>query len=58
MIMGMTKTLYENKWVPLAEASILAQIAFERCQSCGIEKEMRTYGKGDLDRRCVACEKE
>lgn len=55
---GMTKTLYENKWVPLAEAGILPQIAFERCQSCGIEKEIRTYGKEDLDRRCVACGKE
>ncbi|MGM9949938.1 MAG: protein kinase [Lysinibacillus sp.] len=55
---GMTKKLYERKWVPLAEAGVLPQISFEQCQSCGMEKEIRTYGKEDADRRCVACGKE
>lgn len=55
---GMTKRLYERNWVPLAEAGILPQISFEICQSCGIEKEIRTYGMEDADRRCVGCGKE
>ena len=55
---GMTKELYERKWVPLAEAGILPQISFEACQSCGVETEIRTYGREDADRRCVACGKE
>ena len=54
----MTKKLYEKKWVPLAEAGILPQISLEVCQSCGVKKEIRTYGREDADRRCVACGKE
>ena len=55
---GMTKKLYESRWVPLAEAGVLPQISFEKCQSCGMEKEIRTYGKADMDRRCLDCGKE
>ena len=55
---GMTKELYENRWVPLAEAGVLPQISFETCQACDLEKEIRTYGKEDTDRRCVDCGKE
>ncbi|MDQ0177737.1 protein kinase [Bacillus chungangensis] len=55
---GMTKKLYENMWVPLAEEGILPQIFIEKCQSCGLEKELRIYGEHDTDRRCLACGKE
>lgn len=55
---GMTKQLYEEQWVPLAEAGKLPQIYFEKCQVCGIEKELRMYGEADKDCRCVECGKE
>ena len=55
---GMTKTLYEEQWVPLAEAGTLPQIQFEKCQVCNIEKELRMYGENDTDLRCVACGKD
>ncbi|MBD8038531.1 protein kinase [Solibacillus sp. A46] len=55
---GMTKTLYEEQWVPLAEAGTLPQIRFEKCQVCNIEKELRMYGENDTDLRCVACGKD
>lgn len=55
---GMTKMLYEKEWVPLAEDGILPQIYFEKCLSCGEEKELRIYGDTDLDRRCFACGKQ
>ncbi|WP_336990568.1 protein kinase [Bacillus infantis] len=55
---GMTKKLYENEWVPLAESGVLPQIYFERCISCGIEKELRMYGDHDEDKRCLQCGKE
>lgn len=55
---GMTKNLYEDQWVPLAEAEVLPQIYFEHCQVCGQEKELRIYGEADRDRRCAACGKE
>lgn len=55
---GMTKTLYEKKWVPLAEAGVLPQISFKICQSCGNEKKIHTYGKDDTDRKCIAWGKE
>ncbi|MCA1038474.1 protein kinase [Bacillus infantis] len=35
---GMTRKLYENEWVPLAESGVLPQIYFEQCVSCGTEK--------------------
>ncbi|MGD6877119.1 protein kinase [Bacillus infantis] len=55
---GMTRTLYEDEWVPLAECGVLPQIYFERCISCGIEKELRMYGEDDEDKRCLQCGKE
>lgn len=55
---GMTKKLYEDKWVPLAEAGKLPQIRFEACHVCHIEKELRMYGEADTDYRCVACGKD
>lgn len=55
---GMTKGLYENEWVPLAEKGILPQIYFDVCTSCGVEKELRMYGENDRDRRCFDCGKE
>lgn len=55
---GMTKKLYEEQWVPLAEAGKLPQIRFEACRVCNIEKELRMYGEADKDNRCVACGKD
>jgi hypothetical protein len=55
---GMTRKLYENEWVPLAECGVLPQIYFEQCVSCGIEKELRMYGEYDEDKRCLQCGKE
>ncbi|KOO51669.1 protein kinase [Viridibacillus arvi] len=55
---GMTKSLYETEWVPLAEAGKLPQIYFEKCRVCGIEKELRMYGQKDKDRRCYDCGKQ
>lgn len=54
---GMTKNLYEEQWVPLAEDGILPQIRFEKCNVCNVEKELRMYGEKDQDKRCVACGK-
>jgi hypothetical protein len=55
---GMTKTLYEKGWVPLAESGVLPQIDFTVCTVCGMEKELRMYGEDDMDKRCYACGKE
>lgn len=55
---GMTKKLYENQWVPLAEAGTLPQIRFEKCRVCNVEKELRMYGEADTDNRCVTCGKD
>ncbi|MBT2640412.1 protein kinase [Bacillus sp. ISL-39] len=55
---GMTKSLYEKEWVPLAEEGILPQIHYDFCNECGIEKELRMYGKNDKDKRCYECGKE
>jgi DNA-directed RNA polymerase subunit L len=55
---GMTRKLYENEWVPLAESGVLPQIYFEQCVSCGTEKELRMYGEYDDDKRCLQCGKE
>lgn len=55
---GMTKKLYEEQWVPLAEAGKLPQIRFEVCRVCNIEKELRMYGNDDKDNRCVECGKD
>ncbi|MER2120316.1 MAG: protein kinase [Solibacillus sp.] len=55
---GMTKKLYEEQWVPLAEAGTLPQIRFEKCRVCNIEKELRMYGENDTDNRCVSCGKD
>lgn len=55
---GMTKSLYESKWVPLAEEGILPQTYFDSCISCGVEKELRMYGDNDNDKRCYECGKE
>ncbi|MGN7479543.1 protein kinase [Solibacillus silvestris] len=55
---GMTKKLYEEQWVPLAEAGTLPQIRFEKCRVCNVEKELRMYGEADIDNRCVTCGKD
>ena len=55
---GMTKSLYETMWVPLAEDGILPQIYFDICNICGVEKELRMYGDEDKDKRCYECGKE
>jgi hypothetical protein len=55
---GMTKNLYETEWVPLAESGRLPQIYFDFCNVCGLEKELRIYGKNDKDRRCYSCGKQ
>ncbi|MGE7981602.1 protein kinase [Solibacillus sp. NPDC093137] len=55
---GMTKKLYEEQWVPLAEAGTLPQIRFEKCRVCNIEKELRMYGEKDTDNRCMTCGKD
>ncbi|MGE7925521.1 protein kinase [Viridibacillus arvi] len=55
---GMTKSLYETEWVPLAEVGKLPQIYFEKCRVCGIDKELRMYGQKDKDRRCYDCGKQ
>ncbi|WP_251617593.1 protein kinase [Mesobacillus subterraneus] len=55
---GMTKSLYEKEWVPLAEEGILPQIHYDFCNVCGIEKELRMYGENDKDNRCYECGKE
>lgn len=55
---GLSKSVYEMEWVPLAEAGILPQIDFDFCKVCGVEKELRMYGENDLDKRCYSCGKE
>lgn len=55
---GMTKKLYEEQWVPLAEAGTLPQIRFEKCRVCNMEKELRMYGENDTDNRCMTCGKD
>lgn len=55
---GMTKKLYEEQWVPLAEAGTLPQIRLEKCRVCNVEKELRMYGEADTDNRCVVCGKD
>lgn len=55
---GMSKTIYEKEWVPAAEKGSIPQIEVHICSACGIKKEIRMYGKTDLDIRCVACGKE
>lgn len=55
---GMTKSVYEKEWVPLAEKGILPQIHFDFCTVCGREKELRMYGGNDKDKRCYECGKE
>lgn len=55
---GMTKSLYEKQWVPLAESGILPQIDFDYCSVCGKKKELRMYGDFDHDKRCYSCGKE
>ena len=55
---GMTKKLYEEQWVPLAEGGTLPQIRFEKCRVCNVEKELRMYGENDTDNRCVDCGKD
>ncbi|MEK5185280.1 protein kinase [Solibacillus sp. FSL W7-1324] len=55
---GMTKNLYEEQWVPLAEAGTLPQIRFEKCVVCNVEKELRMYGENDADNRCTTCGKD
>lgn len=55
---GMSKSMYENHWVPLAEAGVLPQIDFDYCKVCGEEKELRMYGENDTDKRCYSCGKE
>jgi len=55
---GMSKSLYEKQWVPLAEAGILPQIYYDFCSVCGIKKELRMYGDNDNDKRCYKCGKE
>lgn len=55
---GMSKSLYTNSWVPLAEAGIIPQIAFDVCRICGRKRELRMYGDHDQDKRCYSCGKE
>ncbi|KZE36393.1 hypothetical protein AV656_14720 [Bhargavaea cecembensis] len=55
---GMTRSLYEKEWVPLAESGVLPQIDFDVCDRCGEKKELRMYGKADQDKRCYSCGKE
>lgn len=55
---GMTKKLYEEQWVPLAEGGTLPQMRFEKCRVCNVEKELRMYGENDTDNRCVDCGKD
>lgn len=55
---GMTKSLYEESWVPFAEEGILPQIHFDFCDICKMRKELRMYGEDDKDRRCYECGKE
>lgn len=55
---GMTKSLYEKGWVPLAEKGRLPQIYFDFCNICKMKKELRMYGDEDKDRRCYECGKE
>ena len=55
---GISKNLYTNSWVPLAEAGIIPQIDVEVCGMCGLKKELRMYGDHDLDQRCYSCGKE
>lgn len=55
---GMSKTLYEQEWVPAAERGEIPQIEVHRCTCCGVKKEIRMYGDNDLDIRCIACGKE
>lgn len=55
---GMTKSLYETEWVPLAEVGVLPQIDFDFCTVCGEQKELRMYGEDDGDKRCYSCGKE
>ncbi|QOR67334.1 protein kinase [Cytobacillus suaedae] len=55
---GMTKSMYENEWVPLAESGELPQIHFDFCDVCRKEKELRMYGKDDEDKRCYLCGKQ
>lgn len=55
---GMTKTLYETEWVPLADSGVLPQIHFDFCNVCGLEKELRMYGDHDQNKRCYSCGKE
>ncbi|GGE71113.1 ASC-1-like (ASCH) protein [Priestia taiwanensis] len=55
---GMTKKLYEDEWVPLAESGVLPQMELTTCSECGLEKEIRVYGENDTDKRCYACGKE
>ena len=37
---GMTKKLYEEQWVPLAEVGTLPQIRYDKCRVCKVEKEL------------------
>jgi hypothetical protein len=55
---GMTRKLYEEEWVPLAESGIIRKITIDTCTGCGIEKELRMYGDDDTDKRCYECGKE
>ncbi|MFD2629482.1 protein kinase [Oceanobacillus kapialis] len=55
---GMSKSLYEKQWVPLAEAGVIPQIDYDYCNSCGEKKELRMYGVHDQDKRCYDCGKE
>lgn len=55
---GMSKSLYENKWVPAAEKGDVPQIEVHICDMCKTNKEIRMYGEEDQDIRCVSCGKE
>lgn len=43
---GMTRRLYEERWVPLAEEGILPQIDFDFCDICKVKKEGDTPVRG------------
>lgn len=55
---GMSKTLYNQEWIPAVERGEIPQIEIHICNVCRFKKEIRMYGKSDYDMRCISCGKE